>query len=136
MRQLAYFLSAICMLLATSCDKETVKGNSAVKSNNATLTGNWKLVQSLADPGDGSGTWQPVATSTSLAFNADGTTNGSTFPNYIAYTLSATTDITFSQADKTTQNYRFTISHDTLSISPDGPIRCTEACGIRFVKTN
>lgn len=129
MRPLVYVLSAFFILFAAACGKDGVKGN-------VSLTGKWKLSQNLADPGDGSGTWQPVTNSTSLMLNSDGTTSGTTFPNYVKYTTQGDTELTFSQVDKTTQNYRFKISHDTLFMSPDGPIRCFEACGIKFVKVN
>jgi hypothetical protein len=128
MKQYSCLLLIAATLLVTACGKE------GVISGNASLSGKWKLVESLNDPGDGSGTWLPVTTSTQLQLNANGTMGGTTFPAYVSYIIKDSVTLAFSQADKTIQNYRYKISHDTLSMSPDGPIRCYEACGIRFKK--
>ena len=128
MKRFTYLLPVAIILFALACRKD------GVKAGNATLTGKWHLVQSLNDPGDGSGKWLPVSNSTGLDLNADGTMGGTTFPTYISYIIKDSVTLTFSQADRTIQNYRYKISHDTLSMSPDGPIRCYEACGIRFKK--
>jgi hypothetical protein len=127
MKYFAYFLPIAIILFALACGKENIKGNSA-------LTGKWKLVESLADPGGGSGTWMPVQTSTDVQFYANGNLGGTTFPSYVSYTVKDSVTLTFIQANKTIQNYRYKISHDTLSMSPAGPIICIEACGIRFKK--
>lgn len=128
MKYFAYLLLAAVMLLAPSCRKD------GASTGNASLTGKWKLVESLNDPGDGSGKWLPVTNSTGLDLNADGTMSGTTFPIYVSYVVKDSVTLTFSQSDKTIQNYRYKISHDTLSMSPAGPIMCFEACGIRFKK--
>jgi hypothetical protein len=128
MKYYSFSLLTAAILFTAACGKE------GVKSGNATLAGKWKLVESLADPGDGSGKWLPVTTSTQLLLNANGTTGGTAFPNYVSYAIKDSVTLTFSQSDKTIQNYRYKISHDTLSMSPDGPIRCFEPCGIRFKK--
>jgi len=128
MKYYALSLLIATILFVAACGKESVK------SGNASLTGKWKLVQSLLDPGNGSGKWLPVTTSTELQLNANGTTSGTTFPTYVSYIIKDSVTLTFSQADKTIQNYRYKISHDTLTMSPDGPARCIEACGIRFKK--
>ena len=128
MKTYAFSLLSAAILLIIACSKESVK------SGNATLTGKWKLVENLLEPGDGSGKWQPVAANTYMELNADGTTKGTTFPTYISYIIKDSVTLTFTLTDKTMQNYRYQISHDTLSMSPDGPNRCIEACGIRFKK--
>jgi hypothetical protein len=128
MKHFAYLLPVAIILIASACRKD------GVKAGNSTLTGKWNLVQSLNDPGDGSGKWLPVSNSTELDLNANGTMGGTTFPAYITYAVKDSVTLTFSQADKTMQNYRYKISHDTLSMSPDGPTRCYEPCGIRFKK--
>ena len=126
MKHYSFSLLIAAILFFTACGKESVK--------NATLAGKWKLVESLIDPGDGSGKWLPVTASTYLELKADGTTSGTTFPTYVSYVVKDSVKLTFTLTDKTIQNYRYKISHDTLSMSPDGPSRCIEACGIRFKK--
>lgn len=52
----------VCMVFAAvglaSCNKE-VKDKDRYSSAEE-ITGTWKLIEALADPGDGSGTYQPV----------------------------------------------------------------------------
>jgi hypothetical protein len=128
MKYIAYLSLIAAIIFAAACRKE------GVKAGPTQLQGNWTLVQTLLDPGDGSGRWQPAAPSTKLGLNGDGTVSGTTFPQYASYTIKDSVTLTFSQSDKSIQNYRYHISHDTLSMSPDGPARCIEACGIRFKK--
>lgn len=72
-----YFLSAIALLVvvlasAYSCQKETV--STEAETNGGSLVGKWRLVEHLADPGDGSGTWQktPAEFVETIEFRADG----------------------------------------------------------------
>jgi hypothetical protein len=53
-------VSALCI---TSCKKE----------NPPELTTEWKLIEQLMDPGDGSGTFQPVTSDKTIEFFNDGT---------------------------------------------------------------
>ncbi|MES2109712.1 MAG: hypothetical protein V4577_13225 [Bacteroidota bacterium] len=103
---------------------------------NTTLTGKWKLTESLADPGDGSGKWRPVPTSAVvyIQFESNGKLEGTAFPEYVSYAIKDSVTLTFTSKDNTLQNYRYAIKNDTISMSPDGPIRCFEACGARYVK--
>ncbi|HTE01493.1 MAG TPA: hypothetical protein VK668_19535 [Mucilaginibacter sp.] len=133
MKHLSYFLAIAAILFISACKKANLEDKTSLKEN-ASLTGKWRLVENLLDPGDGSGTWMPVTASTELTFNADGTTYGTAFPAYVNYAIKDSVTLTFHQGDTTTQNYRYKISHDTLMMSPDGPIRCYEACGIKFKK--
>ena len=135
MKHLSYFLAIAVILSISACKKATLEDKTNLKDN-ASLTGKWRLVESLLDPGDGSGTWMPSATHTELTFNADGTTSGNTFPAYVNYAIKDSVTLTFHQADTTIQNYRYKISHDTLMMSPDGPIRCYEPCGIKLKKVD
>jgi hypothetical protein len=136
MKQSTYLLVIAFILFASACNKENiaVKDKNVTVKANSTLTGKWKLVESLADPGDGSGTWMAVSNSTQLLLNVNGTMSGNTFTEYIGFILKDSVTLTFSQADNTIQNYRYYIHQDTLSMSPDGPIWCIEGCGIRFKK--
>jgi hypothetical protein len=57
------FFSALVLVFA-SCKKV---------SEDPTLINTWKLMEVLADPGDGSGTFQPVTSDKTISFFADGT---------------------------------------------------------------
>src|ERR1700754_4041906 len=121
MKQLSYFLALAVILFISSCKKANLEAKTNL-NDKALLIGKWRLVENLLDPGDGSGTWMPSATHTELTLNTDGTTSGNTFPAYVNYAIKDSVTITFHQTDTTTQNYRYKISHDTLMMSPDGPI--------------
>ncbi|NNJ87871.1 MAG: hypothetical protein HKP53_00590 [Eudoraea sp.] len=54
------------ILLLISCKKEE-----SIADNG--LTGTWKLIEMYADPGDGSGDFQPVNSQKNILFKADGT---------------------------------------------------------------
>lgn len=46
---------------------------SCKKEESPDLVNSWKLIEVLADPGDGSGTFQPVSSSKIVSFYANGT---------------------------------------------------------------
>lgn len=50
----------------SACNKDDNKSNSS-------LIGNWKLIEVLVDPGDGSGTFISVDSQKTITFNSDGT---------------------------------------------------------------
>ncbi len=64
------------------------------------LIGNWKLIEVLADPGNGSGTFQPVETTKTIEFKTDGiiTTNSSLCDPYSDEMISSGS---YSLSDKT-----------------------------------
>lgn len=62
------FLIAITAVLFNSCTQEFIEG-----VTDPNLLGDWKLVQVLADPGDGSGTFQDIDSDSELSFQSDGT---------------------------------------------------------------
>lgn len=56
-------LLSILVFLFTSCKKDEIPE----------LVNSWKLIEILADPGDGSGTFQPVTSNKVVSFYGDGT---------------------------------------------------------------
>jgi len=72
------FLFCILFMISFSCNSDDDKGTSV--NTNPDLLGTWKLVEQLVDPGDGSGTFQPVISDLQLEFLVEGVlkvTNGS-----------------------------------------------------------
>ena len=63
MKKSILFLLGIALLLSCSNDDQ----------NNSELIGNWKLIEILADPGDGSGTFQAVESTKTIEFKNNGT---------------------------------------------------------------
>ncbi|MEW4922768.1 hypothetical protein [Algibacter sp. 2305UL17-15] len=56
------------LMIFTSCSSDDSK-----PTDETGLIGKWKLIEQLADPGDGSGTFQPIASERVIEFFSDGT---------------------------------------------------------------
>lgn len=56
---------AVVLLIFSACQKQDTTDNS--------LTTTWQLIEILADPGDGSGTFQPTTSSKTMTFHSNGT---------------------------------------------------------------
>ena len=94
LRGLIYF---VCIGLLFSCVKESNNDNDSEKKAIKT----WKLIEILADPGDGSGQFEPVNSNRVITFYNDGTfgsngdicemTTSSDFPSTGFYDNSNTT---------------------------------------------
>jgi hypothetical protein len=130
MKTLSFTLLLFLGLFLITCKKD----NSGVGDN--TLTGRWKLSETYADPGDGSGKYLPV-TKTNTAyviFNADGTLNGTAFPNDVSYAVKDSVTLAITSKNHEVENYAYKITNGVLQMSPAGPIFCIEGCGQRFSK--
>ncbi len=127
MRKIPAVLIIILVSTLFSCKKTGINGN-------VPLTGNWVAVQDLADPGDGSGTWQPLQVKTTAQFSADGSVSGTAFEGYTKYVVKDSITLTFTKPDKSFENFYYQIKHDTLTMSPAGPVICFEPCGTKFKK--
>jgi hypothetical protein len=124
------------VLFVSACSKENMEIID-VYANPDVLIGKWKLSETLADPGDGSGQWKKVANDTNqyIEFKADGKFSGNIYVDYTTYAVRDSSIITFTKADGVTyQNERYKLQGGVLSLSPAGPIYCIEACGARFKK--
>jgi hypothetical protein len=123
-----------CLFFLVSCSKD--KSKLVVDGN---LPGTWKLSASYADIGNGQGKWTPVSEHSAslylVTFKDNGVLEGNAYSDYSTYSVKDSVTLTFFKKDKTEQNYRFNISNGELTMSPDGPIRCIEGCGSKFVKT-
>lgn len=122
-------LLCICMMFVLSCKKDG-------KNDSSDITGRWKLSETLADPGDGSGKWRKAESTDYIQFFADGKLISDSYKEYTSYKLTDSANIAFSKDDKTIQNFRFTLKDGTLSLSPNGPIFCIEGCGVRYKRAN
>ncbi|WP_299891971.1 hypothetical protein [uncultured Lacinutrix sp.] len=69
MKKIIFTLITIGILFSCNNDDDS--------NSNTRLVGNWKLIEVLADPGGGSGTFQPIDSNKILEFNDNGivTTN-------------------------------------------------------------
>ncbi len=100
----------------------------------ASLAGTWKLTEVLADPGDGSGTFQPVSSNKKIVFVSDNkvTSNGSICDMSIESNSNTTT--TYSEATHTIdcQNrpIPYELNGNTLILS----YFCIEGCQAKYTK--
>ena len=102
---------------------------------NVSLVGKWFLIETLADPGDGSGKWNPADRPNYyfIKFNADNSIKSNTYGRLSgAKQYDATSDTTLNvrYADGTTATFYYSISNGQLTIMGG----CIEACGLKFRK--
>jgi hypothetical protein len=97
------------------------------------LLGEWKMVESLVDPGDGSGVYQPVEGNYTLTCYADSTVHF----NYAVCFEERGDEIKegiFSSDSISITNcgfsYGYELSRETLFLYPP----CIEPCGLKFIK--
>jgi len=130
MKKSLQVLSMLILFLITSCDKENVNLDSK------SLTGKWKLTESLADIGNGQSSWKEVSKKDikRVEFKANGELAGDAFPDYVSYSIKDSVTISMTHKNQSIQNYTFRFEDNKLSMSPAGPIMCIEACGSRFEK--
>ncbi|MEO6454292.1 MAG: hypothetical protein ABIN97_09480 [Ginsengibacter sp.] len=118
-------LLTFCLIIfVIACKKSTTYNN--------TFIGKWKLVETLSDPGDGSGQWQPVATGTYefIQFNTDSTIQSNKYTDFKKYRVPDSVRIEFIRSDGTVFGYRYKFNQASLEINPP----CIEPCGARFIK--
>jgi Lipocalin-like domain len=120
-------------ILSSSCDKYTCGFSTGI-------VGEWKLVEELMDPGDGSGTFQPVSSTKKIEFFDDGTfeangemcsmTNQSGTNHDGVYSTS--TGILNPDNCASTQplNITYTLSADTLILN----YPCFEGCAQKYYR--
>lgn len=125
MKQAVLFL-LLCSAVLFSCSKSD--SNVVTKTP---LPGAWQLVETLSDPGNGSGMWQPAPESLLLTFTTDGRIEGTAFPQARRYVVTSDKNIRFIYADSTFINYNYTLANTTLVLSGGG---CIEVCGLKFKK--
>lgn len=100
--------------------------------NLASVTGKWKLAETLDDPGDGSGQWTPVKKNENIyiKFNTDGSFESSKPSSIKSYRVTDSVTIEFTVEDQTTHQYRYYINRSILMLSPP----CDEPCSSRYIK--
>lgn len=140
-----YVFSALCLLVvvlasALSCQKENV--NTETDAQNASLVGKWRLVEYLADPGDGSGTWQKVPSEfvETIEFRVDGNfvtegANGlSTGDSFDRYNVLEGNKLEMRFRPGTNQAATHTWTYEDLTPTTlTLHYGCIEACGGKYV---
>ncbi len=123
-----YFITVFSFfLIALACTKSS--------DNNSSLIGRWKLTETLADPGDGSGTWMPATADYIIQFNKDNTAYENPvnpYRNINRYNVTSDSTLTMFYSDGTSQNLYFKIENNTLTLMGG----CIEACGTKYKRTD
>lgn len=130
MRNLTTLTLLCAVALTFACNK-----NENANIGDKKLIGKWQLSETLADPGNGSGKWTAVSGDDAKKYfklKADGTTEGTAFEGYTKYAVKDSLFLRLIKPDKSAILYRFNISNTSLTLSPDSPSRCIEACGTLF----
>jgi len=129
MKTLTRLTFVLILIVLAACKKE---------DSGSSIIGKWRLTANLADPGNGSGKWMPVEKKgfyfDYVKFDNNGLLESTIFADYITYKLKGSDTVTFTTKDNTIQNYHYSIKSDTMVMSPAGPIRCIEACGMKFAR--
>jgi hypothetical protein len=122
----------ILFAVVMSCSKSSTK----TPETNGSIIGKWIPVAYLADPGDGSGTWQAVTEDTGyIIFNADSSASSNVNPYFgtlQAYHILSDSTLTYVYSDGTVFNHSFKLEGNSLTILGG----CIEACGVKYKKVS
>ncbi len=131
MKQLIILLGLIGLLSSCNSDDDS--------SPNTDLVGEWKLIEVLADPGDGSGTFSAVESNKIIRFHQDGTvsSNGTICsmsieannPTSGTYSL---INSTINSLDCNNPDYNYQFEHDGNILIVIYP--CIEPCQAKYRK--
>lgn len=131
-----YVALFLALGILVSCDKPD---DSPQNETTNFLIGNWKLIEVLADPGDGSGTFVPVESTKTVTFNEDGTisSNGSLCDLSISTSENSSgtysiSDSTYSSNDCFNPEYNYPFEQDGNNLIISYP--CFEPCKSKFEK--
>jgi hypothetical protein len=141
MKKIITFLFAFAILF--SCDKsnnEIQKVDCGTITQENGLIGKWKLIETLLDPGDGSGVFQPVVSDKTIEFYNDSnvTSNGSlcdltTESDSTTYGIYSAADsiISVSSCNSGILNIGYELINSTLVLS----YTCYEPCKAKYIKS-
>jgi hypothetical protein len=119
-------------MLFICCNKVS---DTTTTSINSKLVGKWILVETLSDPGDGSGQWRPINKPDYylLQFNIDNSIESNTYTGLGGlrhYNVMNDSTVQFIYANGNTVSLFYKI--DGVSLTIQGG--CIEACGSKFIR--
>jgi len=131
MKKIVFTLFTVGILF--SCNKDDDS------NSNTELIGNWKLIEVLADPGGGSGTFSSVESEKIITFATGGTitSNGNlchmsiNSDNQTSGTYS-NSESTFNSSDCNNPDYNFTFEQNRNILIINYP--CFEPCQAKYIK--
>ena len=125
-----FLCCAVLSMTFIACKKENQQ------AANGSIVGKWKLSANAFGTG-GPMLWNKVAATDNhyVEFCKNGTLGGDAFTGYTMYAIKDSVNLFMKKNNDTTKyNYSYRIKHDTLTMSPTGPIICIEGCAVRFIK--
>ncbi|MEW7279317.1 lipocalin family protein [Aquimarina sp. 2201CG1-2-11] len=133
MKKIALLCSLIGVLYSCKNDDNNTE------TPNTDLIGNWRLIETLIDPGDGSGTFTAVESDKIITFHEDGkiTSNGSLCDVSIETNTPTSgtyskTDATFNSKDCHNGDHTYNFKHEGLTLIVEFP--CFEPCKEKYTK--
>ena len=131
MRKPKFILGWFLVTLIFSCNK----GSNQATDNNSSLLGKWILVETLADPGDGSGKWTAVDRQNYyyLTLDADSTVETNCFTGLGGakkFRVANDSVINFIYANGQTMINAYLLGSSSLTVTGG----CFERCGSKFVR--
>lgn len=137
MKNYILILFTLLLIGCTSNDKKQKIGNTE-------LLGSWKVIEQLADPGDGSGTFQPVTYNRTVEFFSNGTISASgtlcymgTENNPSSGSFVLTPENEFNDGEITPTDCSYTEARIYFKIEGENLILwypCIEGCGEKLIK--
>jgi hypothetical protein len=131
MKKAFFILITIGILFSCNKDEDS--------NSNTELIGNWKLIEVLADPGDGSGTFSSVESEKIIAFESSGTitSNGtlcdmSNNTNNMTSGTYSSSKSSFNSSDCTNPDYNYTFEQNGTILIINYP--CFEPCQAKYIK--
>ncbi len=124
------FLLTLLLTLCFSCKKKEEICNTGI-------IGTWQLIEAIGDPGDGSGTWQPVTSAKTITFASGGHVSSNGKLCTMSSDADGPTHGTYSDIEKyivgddcTSWKIQYELDGNTLVLR----FPCIEACAMRFRK--
>ena len=129
-------LLLLTFIAIASCNTSDDAGN----LQDYDLEGTWKLTANLADPGDGSGTFQTVNSNKTITFNSDGTYTSTGDMCNISIGTTTATSGTYDTVGQTINSSCGTnnlpISYEINGSILEITYLCIEPCKSRYSKVN
>ncbi|MCJ8292033.1 MAG: hypothetical protein HRT58_19300 [Crocinitomicaceae bacterium] len=133
MKLKTFILASGLLLLSSSCNKQACASSTGI-------VGEWELIEELIDPGDGSGTFQPISSNKEIKFCDDGTfeANGEMcmMENQASSTQEGTYDVTTNTFSPNScmimapMSYSYSVNGDVLILT----YPCIEGCQQKYCR--
>ena len=119
------------------CSSVLIMFSSCKKEEDPALVNTWKLIEILADPGDGSGTFQPVNSNKTISFFADGIVSSNGELCQMSAESGSGSSGMYSESDRSITPNNCGISPFTIYYEFDGShlilnYPCIEACREKY----